>query len=556
MRARRHALRLTALDLPLTLFLLSAILGLWPAYDRSLCWATRSALVAGFVMYGVISRMATSRTRWRAIATVIVLTGVFLSLYFVTQYDHFGYPEKVEALERLGSFIGRITPSIASWAPVANSVAAYLEGVFFLAVALVLAEKRWAWRVGGTIGAGLILLALLMSASRGAWLAVLVGLALWLALYWRPARVAAIIGAILMLGLAIYVIVQHDITVLGDIPIVDRTLAPLFIRPDRLHVYRNSLYLIQDFALTGIGLGKPFAMVLSKYALLIQVPFLTYSHNLYLEVWLQQGLLGAVAWLWLMVALYQAAWTHAKPGTDFLYQGTWLGLTAVFVHGISDARQYVDLWCWVPFFGLLGLNAAILLRRAGTTTHAKSWASPAAVLGLFLVTVLISLHPVPATWHANLGCVLQARGDLLASLSDSQSAALRQQAADHYQRAIEVAPHNRTAQQRLGLMLVDQGRFSEAVEHLEMAWQADPENTTTQKALGLAYVWVGEMEKATPLLQDIPDIVNELNSWGWWRSTQQQTEQAIHAYRMSLLLMPDQPQVQKRIDQIESEPEI
>jgi hypothetical protein len=432
-------------------------------------------------------------------------------------------------------------------------VATFLEGGLFLAVALVLAEKRWAWRIAGTIGAGLIALALLMSASRGAWMAVLVTSALWLALYWRPARAVAIGGAVLALGLGIIVIARHDVSVLGRIPIVNQTLAPLLIRPDRLDVYRNSIYLIQDFPLTGIGLGEQFAMVHSKYALLIPYSFLTYSHNLYLEVWLEHGLLGAVAWLWLLVALYQAARTHTKSGADFLFESTWLGLTAIFVHGISDARQYVDLWCWFPFFGLLGLNGAILLRRAPGAHGARSRVLTAAVVGVFLIAVAVGLQPLVATWHANLGCVLQARGDLLASLNDGQRATLRREAADRYRRAIQVDPYDRTARQRLGVILMDENRFDEAVEHLQVAWQADPDNTTTHKALGLAYVWVGEMERARPLLQNVPDIVEELNTWAWWRGTQGQMEQSVNAYRASLLLEPDQPGVRERLEQLERE---
>lgn len=552
--SQKHTLRLAPLDLPLALFLLSAVLGVWPAYDRGLCWNTLLVLVMGFLLYGLVSRLATSHRWWRAMATLIVFTSALLSLYFVTQYARLGYPEKVGAISRLGALIGRIVPPVVGWAPTPNSVATFLEGGLFLVVALVLTERRWMWRIGGTIAVSLIALALLMSASRGAWLAVVVASVLWLALHWRPARVIAIIGAALALGLVAYVIAQHDITVLGDIPVVNRILAPLFVRPDRLEVYRSSVYLIQDFPLTGIGLGEQFAMVRAKYALLIQVPLHSYSHNLYLEMWLEQGPLGITAWLWLVVALYQAARTHAKHGADFLYQSTWLGLTAIFVHGISDARQYEDLWCWFPFFGLLGLNAAILLRRASASPQGRRWMFPAGVAGGFLVAVLVSLHPLPVTWHANLGCILQTRADLLDSLNDEQKATLRQQAADHYQQAIQVAPHDRTAQQRLGLMLVDDARFRDGVEHLEMAWQADPDNTTTHKGLGLAYVWVGELEKAQPLLQDVPDIVYELNIWGWWRGTQGQTDQSINAYRMSLLLEPDQPEIRERLDWLEEPP--
>jgi len=560
-------LKLTPLDLPLALFLLSAVLGAWPAYDRSLCWNTLIVLVAGFLLYVLISRLAVSHRWWRAIAAIIVFASALLSLYFVTQYAHFpyGHTEKVRAISRLGAFIGEIVPPVVIWVPMANSVATFLEGGLLLAAALVLTEKRWAWRIGGGIGAGLIALALLMSASRGAWLAVVIASTLWLALHWRPARVVASVSAILALGLVIYVIAQGDITALGDIPVANRILAPLFIRPDRLYAYRNSVYLLQDFPLTGIGLGEQFGMVFARYALLLQHPFLSYSHNLYLDLWLEHGLLGVTTWLWLMAALYQAARACAKPGTDLLYQSTWLGLTAIFVHGLTDAQQIVDLWCWFPFVGLLGLNAAILLRRtpatppsppsspprAGGTEGGRRWLFPAGVVGTFLVAVVVSLHPLPVTWHANLGCILQARADLLTSLNDGQRATLRQQAADHYRRAIQIAPYDRTAQQRLGQMLADTAQFHDAVEHLEMAWQADPDNTTTHKALGLAYVWVGELEKAKPLLQNVPDIVYELNIWGWWRGTQQQMEQSLNAYRMSLLLEPDQPQVRERLEQLE-----
>jgi len=637
--------KLAALDLPVALFLLSALLGLWPAYDRSLCWNTLGVLIAGFWLYVLISRMAVSRRWWRIVAASTVVVSALLSLYFVTQYAHFGYPEKVGTITRLGALIDGIVPPAVVWTPVENSVATFLEGGLFLAVALVLAERRCppvcGRRIVAAVGIGLIALALLMSAARGAWLAVLAASLLWLSLHWRPARMLLLGGAILGLGLATYVIVEGDIAALESVPVANRILVPLFLRPDRLDIYRNSVYLIQDFPLTGIGLGGQFAMVLSRYALLIQVPFLTYSHNLYLEIWLQHGLLGAVTWLWLMLALYQAAWTFRRQGkhgccttstgrvhppsqlegteneagaylrqaegtgegaylpqvgrtecsvvrvayfgssppqaggtergdlrpiaatssppqaggteggrTDLLYQGTWLGLTATLLHGTVDARQYADPWCWFPFFILLGLTAAVTLRRASLVSQERRWLPLAGALA-FLTIARIGLRPLPATWHANLGCVLQARGDLLESLNEEQQAVLRRRAIEQYRRAIRIAPHNRTAQQRMGLILMDEGHFQDAVSHLEKAWQADPDHTTTHKALGLAYVWVGELEKAKPLLQHVPDIVEELNVWGWWRGTQQQTQLAINAYRMSLMLEPGQPRLQEALDQLE-----
>ena len=139
------------------------------------------------------------------------------------------------------------------------------------------------------------------------------------------------------------------------------------------------------------------------------------------------------------------------------------------------------------------------------------------------------------------------------SLNDGQRATLGREAADRYRRAIQVDPHDRTARQRLGVILMDENRFDESVEHLQVAWQADPDNTTTHKALGLAYVWVGELERARPLLQDVAGIIEELNTLAWWRGTQGQMEQSVNAYRASLLLEPDQPGVRERLEQLERE---
>ena len=81
--------------------------------------------------------------------------------------------------------------------------------------------------------------------------------------------------------------------------------------------------------------------------------------------------------------------------------------------------------------------------------------------------------------------------------------------------------------------------------HLELAHQAAPSSFATRKALGLAYVWVGRLDEAESLLRGIKDIVQELNAWGWWQSTQGEDKLAINAYQMSLRLEPGQSAVRE-----------
>jgi tetratricopeptide (TPR) repeat protein len=323
---------------------------------------------------------------------------------------------------------------------------------------------------------------------------------------------------------------------------------PLFTRPDRVDVYRGSWYLVQDFPLTGIGLGGAFAMVYSRYVLLIQVPFLTYSHNLFLQVWLNQGLLGTIAFLWLIAAFCTFVWRVGWRG-GVLFQGAWLGVAAILLHGLSDARQYVDRWTLFPLFALLGLAVAAGGRLGEQRAHRLlGWKIVSTVcVGILIIILALAWRPLAAMGYANAGALIQAKGELASGLTDEQCTALLKQATTYYTRAISLDTNNRTAHQRLGMLAMDARQPDQAVAHLEAAYRADPANTTTHKALGLAYTWVGRLDQAQQLLVGASDIVGELNVWGWWWGTQGESEWAANAYRVSLLLEPEQPEIQKAL---------
>lgn len=540
-------LRLSPLDLPVALFLASAALAVVPAYDHSTAWVPLAWLLAGGVVYLLVSRLGRGVGAAMCIAIGASMLGALLALYFITQYPHYPGLDKVAVISSILDLIGRVTPNLAFWAPVANSVATALEGLLFLTVGAGFTAQRRGMRWLLWICAALMALALLLTSSRGAWLAVSLAGLLWAALYFRPARwlgLAVLAGAVILLALVVF---SQDVQILDRIPVVNRTVAPLFIRPDRLDVYRGSLQLIQDVPLTGVGLGGQFAMNYSRYVLMIQVPFLEYSHNLYLEVWLQQGILGLAAWIWLLAAVAYAGWRMLRAGRDPLVEGALIGLAATCLHGLTDARQYSDWWSWLPFFLLLGLSSAAILRAKLPATWRQELA-PVAVMGLALLAISVTLPSLPAAWRANLGCLQQAQADLSSTLNDEERAALRENAESNFQRAVMLSPGERTPNLRLGLMLVEDGRFAEALPYLASAAASAPGNATAAKALGLGYVWNGEIDRAAGMLAPLPEMVNELNTWGWWRASEGQDVLARYAYQTSLRINPDQPEVQELLD--------
>lgn len=539
---------LSPYDVPLMLFLISAILGLLPAYDPSLGYKTLAALASGAIFYFFVSRFAVKNRWWNLTASLASVLFGLVALYFITQAGYLGYEEKIGPITRLAGAISSVFPSIPVWRPLANSVATFLEGGIFLVLGLALTSTRRNNRLLFFAIAGLIGLALFLSASRGAWLAVFGAGLVWTALYWKPARYVLFALLVGLVGLVAWVAIRGDITVINQIPVASGVLGPLFIRPDRLEVYRNSIALIADVPFTGIGLGDQFALVYSRYGLLLPVPFLYYAHNLFLEIWLEQGILGEIAWVWIWAAVFTQAFTFRTSQERVGFESTWISLTAILIHSISDARQAQSLWCWLPFFINLSLNSAILLKANSLhKTNVITWIPPALAGGFLIVTLLI-YQPLPAILQANQASLLQQKADLTPGLSPSSQKELRLQADRIFQQVLNQQPSNRTANQRIGFLELDNRDYPSAIRHLEAARIASPDHPGIRKALGLAYTFEGSPENAVQLLGDIPRIVDELNYWGWYFNTNGSVKIARNAYQVSILINPNQPDVKNFLD--------
>ena len=550
--------RRTSLDGPLSLFLLGAVVGLIVVYDRALSWSTLAALVGGTILYYCLAWFASSDRAAETSATVFMLAAAGVAVYFVTQYGHLGYPIKSGWVHRIGLALAQVMPRLAAWQPHPNSVAAFLEGSLPLGLVLTATTARPLRR--GLVGLATfaVLAGLLMSDSRGAWLALTLTFALGVALRWQ--RWGLLLGCV-SLAVALWTVGYLSLVEgasLESIAVIGPLVKKLFVRPDRLAVWQGSIYLIQDFPFTGIGLGRAFPLIYGRYALLIPVPFLLYSHNLWLEVWLQQGLLGLAGFVWLLGAFYAfvVRTLRDRATASAVFHGAWLGVTAILLHGFFDAAQYAEPWVFVSLFALLGLAVATGSgdrQWVGSQRQNRVAAAGLLAVGLVALVGLAFWQPLVSRVYVNRGALRQAQGDLVKELPEAERARLLAAARTDYERGLSLDPQSRPAHQRLGVLDMNAGRYEEAVVHLEAALQIDPHNTTTHKALGLAYVWVGRLEKAEPLLVSVPDIVEELNIWGWWRGQQGEKMLAQNAYQMSLRLDPDQENIQRALARLQTE---
>lgn len=541
--------RLAPFDLPVLIFWFSALLGFFVPFDRAAGLRTLIALTGMTLLYFFISRMADSRRRWDGFAAALAVLSALAAFYFITQAGHLAYEEKVGLIDRVAKWIASFLPAFPFWQPVPNSLGTFLEGSLFAAIGLALLEKRRPWRILSWVLCGIIAAGLLFSASRGAWLGVLGAALLWAALHWKPARILALAAAAGLVGLILFVLVRGDISAISEIPIIGGQAGALFIRPDRLEVYRHSLALLTEQPFTGIGLGNAFGMTYSRYELLLAVPFLYYSHNLLLEIWLQQSLLGAAAFVWLAALIYATVLRYPDFKNDIRIQAVCAGLTAVLLHGLSDARQYPSLWTWLPFFFLLGLCAARLISGQPLTKPRLQWLIPGAVTAVFLIIVMAVIWPPAAAWNANRAGLLQTRADLDPLLSPEQQSAMRSQSEALFIQALDSNPDSLPIDRRYGLLLLSEDRFAEAIPRLEKVQQAAPDHIAARKGLGLAYLWNGDLQRAAELLAGLPNISDELQGLAWQQYNDfHHYQAALYGYQLLDQMIPGQEMTRTMIE--------
>ncbi len=271
---RGYLTRITLLDLPLLVFLVAGAVGVWAAYDRGAAWQKFWLIVGGVLLYYAIvnthfdptngNRTHLSVSKW---ALLFSLLGASLSLYFATQHDYASGVNKFAAISGLGTWVHVHSPALGGDVFHPNVVGGILAVILPLNVALawhltdperasVRPSLRLAllWLSIGT--AAVIAFGLVMTESRGAWLALSAATAAWLI---GPVRrrwmrlgdglaVAVILTAIAILFARPAYSAEALDRLVGPLPAGDTAI-------DRLPLYRDGRYLLAETVFPGGGLA-------------------------------------------------------------------------------------------------------------------------------------------------------------------------------------------------------------------------------------------------------------------------------------------------------------
>jgi len=223
-----------------------------------------------------------------------------------------------------------------------------LAGSIILILPLGLSLPLFAWRSRRW---GLLLLAgatalvctaiLILTQSRGALLAVLLVAGLLVMLRWRWSWVLAAGATLTAFGLYLAGALPSTATLQAGLASMLGDLSP----EGRIEIWSRAIYTIQDFAFTGVGMGSFTEVVDLLYPLFLQAPGkVGHAHNLFLQIAVDLGLPGLIAWLSLLFGVIASAWQlyrFGKRSNDGWTAGLGAGLLgsqcALIIHGLTDA---------------------------------------------------------------------------------------------------------------------------------------------------------------------------------------------------------------------------
>jgi O-antigen ligase len=283
--------------------------------------------------------------RWsRALIFVVLSTGALAATHGIYQFLFQAGPEGFILFGRFMRAYGTFEQP--------NPYAGYLGLTLPLAAGLVLAavlpargrvEGRWLlWATG--CGA-LMLGALVMSWSRGAWLGFATAvMAMALAVVSRRGRIAVLVVVFVMLLAYVLLaggfslvppsIVQRfsdfvpylGIADVRGVEVTDANFAVL----ERMAHWQSALAMWTENPWLGVGIGN-YETVYPSYALPLWPLPLGHAHNYYLNVAAEAGVLGLAAYLFVWGAALVGAWGAARRASGW-YWGVALGVLGVVVH--------------------------------------------------------------------------------------------------------------------------------------------------------------------------------------------------------------------------------
>lgn len=313
------------------------------------------------ILYFMLVETIITQERLRIILMVLLSSAIFISADTVYQLckgvDFIrGFPLGTRItgpFNNANDFAGWLTPVILFLFGLLYS--AYLNRytkAFFALVSVVL------------------MMCLVLTYSRGAWLGLVVGLLLGTYYVVRrlTPKIKLILLALVLLCASGYLANFHPINVMIDrmghfkakygLSIGQRIISvtdfSFYSTVVRMRLWKQAFHIIQQHPFWGCGLNNYFRTVMSYKDF-----DLSYPHNSYLQMAAETGIIGLLFFLWLVWEYFKNGLQYVNKHDNFLVLGLLCGILAFLIQSFFDTNLYA-LRLVVLFWFMLGLAMAVM----------------------------------------------------------------------------------------------------------------------------------------------------------------------------------------------------
>jgi putative inorganic carbon (HCO3(-)) transporter len=381
-KPRHWLVRRSPCDAPIILLLfmtgLSLIVSPLPRRSLGAVWP----LLLGLILYWVIARWPWTETQleWAWWGMLLLGTGLALvgfggmsvkprALFPWMQRWLLGVASRLESLRQ------RLPDTFHP-----NVVAAALELLVPFGVAKVLQSlqdrhrRHWVPTLLAGVLTLTMLVILVLTQSRAAYMGLAVALLVLVALSrtrWLLIALPVLTGAVIGGGMLVGWSNLADALVSRD---------PAYGLEWRRGIWSAGIQMAGDFPFTGVGFGC-FEPVMSLFYPLVSSHAASHAHNLFLQVAIDLGLPGMVAFvaiLGLVAHLGIRSYAESKRARQapwlFLSAACLASLAGLCVHGLFDAASWGNKGAFVPWMAM-GLSVA-LYQRSGEVTKPTGNSDP------------------------------------------------------------------------------------------------------------------------------------------------------------------------------------
>ncbi|MHB1393731.1 MAG: O-antigen ligase family protein [Clostridia bacterium] len=248
--------------------------------------------IAYILFYFILVNTIKTRQQLYTIVALLVLSTTVTSLYGLYQLKTVGATSEAWVDTTL---FEDIKARVGSTFENPNVLGEYLVMIIPLAAAMLWGQKSWLSRLL-TLGlTAIMLVCLVYTYSRGAYIGLMLAFALFAVLRDKRFVILGIIG-LLMLPFVLPPSVINRFTSIGNLTDTSSSY--------RISVWLGSLKLAKDYWPSGIGLGlEPFKLIYPKYSL--NAAYAHHSHNIYIQLLIEMGISGFLMFAAMIVVYYK-----------------------------------------------------------------------------------------------------------------------------------------------------------------------------------------------------------------------------------------------------------